>query len=203
MTSRLPSLPRALLLIGLATATLLAGCERPPITSTQNGWRGTGMAQIDNPRTDAKVAAANKLPDPIPVLPDSGGLAKDSFKNVQVLGDLNASQFTRTMLAITAWVSPKEGCNYCHAQGEDLSSDKLYTKVVARKMLAMTRDINTNWSKHVAATGVTCFTCHGGQPVPNQVWFTDPGPKRAGRCVGRPCRPEPPGPSGQPVVAAL
>ena len=27
---------------------------------------------------------------------------------------------------------------------------------------------------------VTCHTCHRGQPVPNQVWFTDPGIKHAG-----------------------
>ena len=35
------------------------------------------------------------------------------------------------MAAITAWVSPKEGCNYCH-EGADLASDAKYTKVVAR-----------------------------------------------------------------------
>ena len=180
MTRRPAALRRSFWLLGLAAAALLAGCERPPITATQNGWRGTGMDQITNPRTAKVVAAANKLPDPVPAIPDGGAPAREAFKNVQVLGDLNAGQFTRTMLAITAWVAPKEGCNYCHAAGEDLSSDKLYTKVVARKMLAMTRTINNDWSQHVAATGVTCYTCHRGQPVPSQVWFTNPGPKRAG-----------------------
>ena len=78
------------------------------------------------------------------------------------------------MTAITAWVAPVQGCAYCHADGEDLSSDKLYTKVVARRMLQMTRHINGDWKQHVAATGVTCYTCHRGQPVPAAVWFTDP-----------------------------
>jgi photosynthetic reaction center cytochrome c subunit len=45
-------------------------------------------------------------------------------------------------------------------------------------MLAMTRHINADWGQHVAPTGVTCYTCHRGQPVPSQVWFTEP-PHRA------------------------
>jgi photosynthetic reaction center cytochrome c subunit len=32
----------------------------------------------------------------------------------------------------------------------------------------------------VAATGVTCYTCHRGQPVPAQVWFNETGPRHAG-----------------------
>ncbi len=171
---------KALTLSVLAATALLAGCERPPVTTTQNGWRGTGMEQISNPRTAAVLAEANKLPDEIPAIPDGGPTAKEVFKNVQVLGDLSVGQFTRTMLAITAWVAPKEGCNYCHAPGDDLSIDKLYTKTVARKMLEMTRHINNDWQTHVAGTGVTCYTCHRGAPVPQNVWFKNSGPKRAG-----------------------
>jgi photosynthetic reaction center cytochrome c subunit len=167
-------------LLMLAATLALAGCERPPVETVQRGFRGLGMEQVYNPRTLATQAAVNTPPDAIPAVPEGGPPAKEVFKNVQVLGDLGAGEFTRTMLAITAWVSPKEGCNYCHAAGEDLSSDKLYTKVVARKMLQMTRQINSKWTSHVAQTGVTCHTCHRGQPVPNQVWFTDPGIKHAG-----------------------
>jgi photosynthetic reaction center cytochrome c subunit len=43
-------------------------------------------------------------------------------------------------------------------------------------MLQMTQDTNANWKDHVADTGVTCYTCHRGQPVPAKVWVTDPGP---------------------------
>jgi photosynthetic reaction center cytochrome c subunit len=164
----------------LAGAALLAGCEKPPMETTQTGYRGLAMGAVVNPRVVGPIEAAQVLPDPIAAVPVAAGapLAKDSFQNVQVLGDLPATELTRTMLAITAWVSPKQGCAYCHAPGEALSSDKLYTKVVARKMLSMTRHINADWGKHVAPTGVTCYTCHRGQPVPASVWFTEP-PHRA------------------------
>ena len=38
-------------------------------------------------------------------------------------------------------------------------------------MLQMTQHINADWKSHVAQTGVTCYTCHRGQPVPANVWF--------------------------------
>jgi len=168
------------LAVVLGSAVLLGGCERPPVSSTQGGYRGTAMVQVSNPRTTGPLVAAQTLPAVIPPIPGGDVLAKDTFKNVKVLGDLPVGEFTRTMLAITAWVSPSAGCTYCHKEGEDLSADTLYTKVVARRMLQMTRVINADWKPHVAATGVTCFTCHRGQPVPAQVWFTDAGHKRAG-----------------------
>jgi photosynthetic reaction center cytochrome c subunit len=75
------------------------------------------------------------------------------------------------MTQITAWVSPKEGCAYCH-NVQNFAEDSKYTKIVARKMIEMTRHINGNWKNHVAETGVTCYTCHRGNPVPTNVWFT-------------------------------
>ena len=131
----------------VAAVALLAGCEKPPMDSSQNGFRGVAMGAVTNPRITGPIADAQVLPvaiDPVPSPPGSP-LAKDVFKNVQVLGDVPVGEFTRTMLAITAWVSPKEGCNYCHKEGEDLSTDTLYTKVVARRMLSMTRHINADW----------------------------------------------------------
>ena len=41
-------------------------------------------------------------------------------------------------------------------------------------MISMTQNINENWDGHVNANkevGVTCFTCHRGQPVPSDIWF--------------------------------
>jgi len=38
-------------------------------------------------------------------------------------------------------------------------------------MLQMTLEINKKWTSHVVATGVTCYTCHRGAPVPKYVWF--------------------------------
>jgi photosynthetic reaction center cytochrome c subunit len=151
-------------------ASLLAGCERPPIATVQTGFRGLAMEQIYNPRTLAKEAALNTAPAaPEPASAD-GPKAKDIYKNVQVLGDLSVAQFSRHMAAITQWVSPQEGCAYCHV-GENFADDGKYTKIVARRMIQMTQHVNEDWKPHVAATGVTCYTCHRGNPVPAQVWY--------------------------------
>jgi photosynthetic reaction center cytochrome c subunit len=169
------TLASAAFLLALATLT---GCERPPVDAVQRGYRGLGMVEMFNPRTTAGQLAANKIPEAVPAAAPGGELATAVYKNVQVLTDLNVGQFTRAMVAMTNWVAPKEGCAYCH-QGADFASDALYTKVVARRMLQMTRHINSDWKSHVADTGVTCYTCHRGQPVPANVWFKDPGPAQA------------------------
>jgi photosynthetic reaction center cytochrome c subunit len=154
----------------LAAAVLLAGCERPPVDSVQRGYRGTGMELIYNPRTLASLRAENVVPPmPEPASPE-GPRAKQVFKNLQVLGELSVGELTRYMTAVTAWVSPTQGCNYCHVP-ENLADDSKYTKVVARRMMQMTNHINADWKSHVAETGVTCFTCHRGNNVPRQAWF--------------------------------
>lgn len=162
-----------------AIAVLLAGCERLPIDSVQSGYRGTGMVQVYNPRTLAKQIPNNQPPEALPPAAADGPRAKDVLKNVPVLGDLSIGQFTTQMAAITAWVAPTQGCVYCHNL-ENLADDSKYTKVVARRMIQMTQHVNTDWKQHVAATGVTCYTCHRGQPVPANIWFSpvaqDPSP---------------------------
>jgi photosynthetic reaction center cytochrome c subunit len=156
----------------------LSGCEHPPVDTVQGGFRGTGMEQVINPRIDASKAAKNVLPAALPAAPAEGPPVTGVYKNVQVLTDLNVAQFTRVMLAITQWVAPPDqSCNYCHAS--DMSSDERYTKVVARRMLQMVRHINADWKQHVAGTGVTCYTCHRGNAVPRNVWFTNPGESSA------------------------
>jgi hypothetical protein len=47
---------------GLIATVLLQGCERPPIKSTQNGYRGTAMVQVVNPRTAGGSGLAPDLP---------------------------------------------------------------------------------------------------------------------------------------------
>jgi len=150
-----------------AVLALLAmtGCEAPPPQSTQQGFRGTGMVDVVQADDVAERKAMQTVPAPVP---DGGPLAGEIYSNVQVLGDLSIGEFTRTMTAITAWVSPEQGCAYCH-EGADMASDSLYTKVVSRRMLEMTRDINAN--AHVGAVGVTCYTCHRGQNVPENIWY--------------------------------
>jgi photosynthetic reaction center cytochrome c subunit len=161
----------AVTLAGLSLG--LSACERPPVDSVQSGYRGTGMAQVINPRIDAAKAANNQVPAPSPPAPEGGPPASAVYKNVQVLNDLSVAQLARTMVAITQWVAPPEqSCNYCHVA--DLASDAKYTKVVARRMIAMTRHLNTDWKSHVNGTGVVCYTCHRGHVVPQNVWFSAP-----------------------------
>jgi len=148
--------------------------------STQNGYRGTGMNQITNPRLKAAVPS---VPAAQPATSQEGPRAGEVFQNVQVLGDLSVAEFTRTMTAITEWVSPDEGCNYCHLP-TDLASDDIYTKVVSRRMIEMTQHIAQDWDSHIGQTGVTCYTCHAGKPVPDGIWFADHSEANASNFAG-------------------
>lgn len=157
-----------------------AGWNLPPAHSQQIGYRGIGMVETTDAGGAAATAAANMAPEELypyePIADDP--LAKDVYENVQVLGDLPDSQFTRLMAHMTEWVAPEEGCAYCHNL-ENLADDSLYTKVVSRRMIQMTQHINVEWTDHVADTGVTCYTCHRGQNVPAEIWFSGDGPKGA------------------------
>ncbi|GAC1620555.1 MAG: hypothetical protein NVS9B10_02380 [Nevskia sp.] len=167
-----------LLTFGLL-AVMLGGCERPDhVQMVQRGYRGTGMEQVYNVWKVEEQTAANIAPAPLPPVPAGGPPASTVFKNVPVLGNLGVGEFTRTMLAMTAWVAPKQGCAYCHNTA-NMADDSLYTKVVARRMLQMTQHVNSTWQKHVSTTGVTCYTCHRGNPVPTNVWYANPGPPTA------------------------
>jgi photosynthetic reaction center cytochrome c subunit len=92
---------------------------------------------------------------------------------VKVLNGLSLAEFGRTMNAMTNWVSPVQSCLYCHIEG-NFADDSKYTKVVARRMIQMTQHLNADWKSHVGATGVTCYTCHRGNPLPQPVWFRQP-----------------------------
>jgi len=166
-------------------AALLAGCERPPVEPVQGGYRGTGMLQIYNPRIVDSQAALNAEPEVARPARIREGQPKagEVYENLKVLGDLTVAEFGRTMTAITAWVSPEQGCAYCHEQG-NMASDAVYTKVVARRMFQMTQYINANWKPHVAETGVTCYTCHRGNNVPRQLWFLAPDQPKSGSALG-------------------
>ena len=171
---------------GLLTGLLVAGCgERPPIAVSQTGFRGTAMEQVYNPRILATQAAVNKAPEPSAAIVDVPGTPRAGaiYQNVKVLGDLSVGEFARTMSAITEWVAPQQGCNYCHIAG-NFADDSVYTKIVARKMLQMTQKVNSGWKTHVAETGVTCYTCHRGNNIPKEIWFKTTEQKYAGGSMG-------------------
>jgi photosynthetic reaction center cytochrome c subunit len=168
------------------TALLLAGCgEKPPIAVSQTGFRGTAMEQLYNPRILATQAAVNSAPAVADAIVDVPGTPRAGaiYQNVKVLGDLSVGEFARTMSAITEWVAPQQGCNYCHIAG-NFADDSVYTKIVARKMLQMTQKVNSGWKTHVAETGVTCYTCHRGNNIPKEVWFAPAAQKSAGGALG-------------------
>ena len=190
----LPGPARALLVVGvLAGVGLLFTLERPPVDTVQRGFRGLGLVQNYHPSTFAKTVEDNQPIPPVGAPLSVGGPAGKVYQNVQVLKDLPVAEFTRLIASITTWVAPTQGCTYCHVDATNLSSDDIYTKKVARRMLQMVLDINKNWKTHVAAsgptgaTGVTCYTCHRGNPVPKNIWFSalpEPGNAlgyRAGR----------------------
>jgi photosynthetic reaction center cytochrome c subunit len=173
---------KILTLAFVAPALLLAGCEFGTKVTQQHGPNGTAIMQV-NQKSRLPVIAPVP-PPPYPLTPEmaQGDRARDVYQNVQVLGDISAEEFNYTMAAITEWIAPADGtvenggCNYCH-NPENMASDEIYTKVVARKMLQMTRNINAQWTPHFSLSnyagkgaGVTCWTCHRGKPVPVAAW---------------------------------
>ena len=171
-------------IVGAGAAALLGiafidSFERPPVETVQRGYRGVAMETNYNPRDVQKYLAENKAPPALPSLGTAGPKAGTTYKNVQVLQDISVGQFTRLMVSITNWVSPTQGCAYCH-NTNNMAEDSVYTKIVARRMIQMVQNINSEWTSHVAQVGVTCYTCHRGQPVPSYIWFGDPGPRDMG-----------------------
>lgn len=130
----------------------------------QTGPRGTGMFVV-------KSAAAITAGDPTaaafysvaPVVPTGGeALARDANDNVEEsLGDLTVENYDRLVDAMRRWTGIPDL----------FGPEETYQTVVARSMIEMTRSINENWPDHVAPAGVTCYTCHRGQPVPSDTWF--------------------------------
>ena len=169
------------LIFSILAMLALTACERPPIESKQTGYRGTGMDQVNNPRTMEQLAKINEVPVGIPASPD-GPKAGAVYKNVKVLNNLSAAQFSAFMVTMTSWVAPNQGCAYCHNVA-NFADDSLYTKTVARRMIQMNQSINGNWGEHVKTTGVTCYTCHRGNNVPQNAWFNTVE-KRGGNMLG-------------------
>jgi photosynthetic reaction center cytochrome c subunit len=166
-------------ILTIATLTLpltLGACEIGHKETAQTGYRGTGMDQVVNPK---KVLAQTAIPANAYETPDdSGPRASETYQNVQVLGGVSTERFNHLMANMNNWVVPQaglpeseQGCNYCH-NPNNMASDEKYTKVVARRMIQMTQNINANYASHVQQTGVTCWTCHRGNAVPAYRWAT-------------------------------
>ncbi len=168
----------------LGVTLILSGCERPAFQKDQSGFRGTAMVNVQNPRINAEKAKLNELPPSTGPIPGDGPKAADVYKNVKVLGNLSQAQFTTFMVSMTNWVAPQEGCSYCHNVA-NFAEDAKYTKTVSRRMIQMNQNINANWKDHVKETGVTCYTCHRGNNIPQNVWFKDVPQGISGPALGQ------------------
>jgi photosynthetic reaction center cytochrome c subunit len=157
----------------LAAALGLAACER--MQTQQGGPRGSSQIQVKNPADVLALTDINRIPAAEEAADTDSPPASEVFVNVTALKDISATEVSRLMQAFSTWVSPVEGCDFCH-NAEQLELDDKYTKVVARRMIEMTRRINTEWKQHVGETGVTCWTCHRGEAVPSGDWFSAKGP---------------------------
>lgn len=93
---------------------------------------------------------------------------EERYKNIQALKGLPASQMRGMMNYISASLGMT--CNECHVKNGDqwaFEKDDNNHKVIARRMILMTMDINKN--SFNGRTQVTCFTCHQGHDHPLHV----------------------------------
>ena len=165
------------LVVAASLGLLLSACEPGMKEWSQTGYRGAGLQQVVDVSSKKKYAAIPAPPYVLEASMRGGERATAAYQNVKVLTDLSTEEFNHFMASMTTWVAPGDaegqGCNYCH-NPENMASDEKYTKVVARRMIQMTRNLNNNWTSHVQATGVTCWTCHRGNNVPVNKWAFDP-----------------------------
>lgn len=168
-------LAAAIAVLAIVFVLRIPSWTAPPIESTSYG----------PPEAEMVVFKDVRHPTPVPQQPEfapavaGGPSAAASYRDVQVLGGVSKAEFDRTMVAITRWVAPAQGCSFCHGgtafnpANPDYASD-WPRKEIARRMLAMTRTVNASWTNHVGAQGVTCFSCHAGRNVPVDTWHLDP-----------------------------
>jgi len=136
--------------------------------SVQTGPSGTGMsyqkfksAQAPDPAIEDFARTRTQ-----PIVPTGGErLAREVHGNAPPeLSELTVANYDRLVEAMRAWTGIPDL----------FQGDETYQTRVARRMIEMTRNLNENWDGHVASDGeggVTCYTCHRGQPVPSGIWF--------------------------------
>ncbi|MGY6412447.1 MAG: photosynthetic reaction center cytochrome PufC [Alkalilacustris sp.] len=138
--------------------------------SMQTGPAGTGMHVArftsDLARQDPTIERYVTFP---PVVPTEDSVrAGDVVENIEpLLADLTVENYERLLEAMRSWTGI-----------EDLLEPGLenYQTTVARSMIQMTQELNEFWGAHVNQNvgernvGVSCFTCHRGEPVPTHTW---------------------------------
>jgi Photosynthetic reaction centre cytochrome C subunit len=116
------------------------------------------VAQDAAKQDAAKQDTAKKGPPPPPT-------------NLKVLKVTTGAEVSQIMRTFTAALGVQ--CAYCHMAG-NYASDENPKKDIARKMIRMTQQINTNFPD--SKMYVSCYTCHRGDAQPK----TAPEPKAGG-----------------------
>ncbi len=132
--------------------------------SVQTGPRGSGMEVIKfaNDRTAGDPIIGEFYTTPAVVPAGGAALVRDANPTAEpLLGDLTAENYDRLVEAMRVWTG---------IPGL-FDGEETYQTAVARQMIQMTRDLNETWGDHVAPAGITCYTCHRGEPVPSDIWF--------------------------------
>src|SRR5215813_2800345 len=96
------------------------------------------------------------------------GTARQSFKNLRILGEISADQLLPTMQFISASLGVE--CDFCHVRDAFEKDDKK-PKQTARLMMQMMLAINKQDFRGERA--VTCFTCHRGSIRPVSIPMLD------------------------------
>ncbi|MGR3502058.1 photosynthetic reaction center cytochrome PufC [Pseudaestuariivita sp.] len=141
----------------LFVAAMLVTWGQPyETTSQQSGPRGTGMSQtkfvkaLEAAKPDETLAAANF------VIPAIG--------EVPPYDEFGPGSSDELVAAMRSWTGIP-----------NLFAEDNYQTNIAYLMISMTQFLNEEYDYHVNASGegvgVTCYTCHRGQAVPNGVWF--------------------------------
>jgi photosynthetic reaction center cytochrome c subunit len=132
----------------------------------QTGPRGTGMHVSEFVTDLAVYPGVEGFYTSEPIVPAEGAAVIGKMPGVPPsLVNLTPENYDRLLTAMREWT----GIPDLLAPGNDS-----YQTQVAYSMIEMTQNINQNWIGHVQANaevGVTCYTCHRGQAVPNNVWF--------------------------------
>jgi hypothetical protein len=90
-----------------------------------------------------------------------GGRAQVPHKNLKVLSE--ADMAAGAMRQATTGLGVM--CTYCHVEdATKRDSDEKPTKLVARNMFAMVKEINSKFPD--GKVHVTCYTCHRGAEMP-------------------------------------
>lgn len=103
-----------------------------------------------------------------------------AYKNLKVLPkDITKAELDTTMRRFRAALGVR--CNFCHVQSAtnpqqmDFASDAKKEKTTARGMIKMVMAINKKYFhekgdlKNIAASRVTCKTCHNGKQEPEKL----------------------------------